>query len=64
MPEYAFSNAGTEPLMVPGFGLPLTADLSPNHRFAHPFYDWYQDRLTAREVAMLDCMNLVTDQSG
>lgn len=57
-----FDNSGGGPLRVPGFGgLPVTAQRTPAERFAHGSHDWAQPRLTAREMAMLRVMNLVTD---
>ncbi|CEJ81140.1 hypothetical protein VHEMI01285 [[Torrubiella] hemipterigena] len=58
------NHAGTQPLMVPGLGLPLNAEPPSDHRFAHPFGDWCQDRLTGMELSMMICMNLVTDGPG
>ncbi|KAK4445230.1 hypothetical protein QBC34DRAFT_358483 [Podospora aff. communis PSN243] len=53
------------PLLVPGFnGLPVNVQLMPEDRYAHGFDDWAQARLTAREVAMLEIMNDITDGEG
>lgn len=60
-----FDNSGTGPLRVPGFGgIPVTAQRTPTERFAYGSHDWAQPRLTAREMAMLRTMNLVTDTPG
>lgn len=50
-------------LLVPGFGLPVPIELPARDRFAHGFSDWSQNRLTARELAMLRLMNSMTDRA-
>lgn len=57
-----FDNTGNRPLLVPGSGLPVPIELPASERFAHGFLDWAQNRLTAREVAMLRLMNSITDR--
>lgn len=51
------------PLHVPGFDdVPLRFELPPGERCAHGASDWVQEpRPTAREIAMLHFMNVVTD---
>ena len=61
------SNDGKGSMRVPGFGsprLPVDVELVAEDRFAHGFGDWAQPRLTAREVAMLQLMNDLTDRPG
>ncbi|CAK7204199.1 hypothetical protein SEUCBS139899_006953 [Sporothrix eucalyptigena] len=59
-----FDNSSLRPLAVPGYGHPLSAELPPTQCFLHGFNKWVQDRLTARELAMLQLMNAITDQPG
>ncbi|KJZ72691.1 hypothetical protein HIM_07883 [Hirsutella minnesotensis 3608] len=61
-PNLELDNAALGPLRVPGFPLPVSIEKCPSERFAHGFNDWAQDRLTAREVAMLSLMNEITDR--
>jgi hypothetical protein len=45
------------------YGLASNLELPPDRRFAHGIIDWaIGNRLTARELAMLDLMNTITDQ--
>lgn len=62
-PGVRFENSGKNPLLVPGFGYPVPIERPPEERFAHGFGDWAQNRLTAREIAMLRLMNDITDWS-
>ncbi|CAK7237879.1 hypothetical protein SBRCBS47491_010188, partial [Sporothrix bragantina] len=57
-----FDNSGHGLLRVPGCGYSVVAERAVEHRFAHGFHDWAQDRVTEREVHMLRFMNYVTDQ--
>ena len=57
-----FENSGEHKLKVPSCGLPVPIELPAAKRFAHGFGDWTQDRLTAREIAMLRLMNAITDK--
>ncbi|KAI8307652.1 hypothetical protein K4K61_003405 [Colletotrichum sp. SAR11_59] len=59
-----FDNTGNGPLNVPGFPLAVSIERSHDERFAHGFNDWAQDRLTAREIAMISLINDITDKSG
>ncbi|KAK0623771.1 hypothetical protein B0T14DRAFT_426764 [Immersiella caudata] len=60
-----FANDGKKyPLRVPGFNLPVDVELTAEDRFAHGFDNWAQARLTAREIAMLQLMNDITDRPG
>jgi len=58
-----FHNSGG-PLKVPGFGLAVDLDLHPYHhkRFHHGVNDFHNERLVAREVAMLGLMNAITEK--
>ncbi|CAK7218458.1 hypothetical protein SBRCBS47491_003517 [Sporothrix bragantina] len=58
----AFDNSSLRPVAVPGYGHPLNAELRPTQRFLHGFNEWAQNRLTARELAMLRLMNAITDR--
>lgn len=62
-PGLKFDNSGKRNLLVPGFGHPVPIELPSADRFAHGFQDWAQNRLTAREIAMLRLMNDITDRS-
>jgi len=61
-----FDNSGSGPLLVPGFsGMPLYVEADVGKpRFAHAFEDEYHwpMRATGREIAMLRCMDKVTDR--
>ena len=61
-PRVQFDNGGRHSLLVPGFGYPIPIELPIQERFAHGFNDWSQHRLTAREIAMLHFMNIITDR--
>lgn len=57
-------NSGRDVLTVPGFGnIPLEFELQPPDRFTHGMNEWVQSpNLTARELAMLALMNMLTDK--
>ncbi|KAF5015691.1 hypothetical protein F66182_12884, partial [Fusarium sp. NRRL 66182] len=59
-------NSGRGPLRVPGFhGIPIHYELKPEARFAHGEREWRQmPAVTAREQAMVDLINKVTDKPG
>lgn len=59
-------NSGCGPLQVPGFNdIPLYYELKSEDRFAHGEREWRQTPgVTAREQAMVDLMNKVTDKPG
>jgi hypothetical protein len=59
-------NSGRGPLQVPGFhGIPMHYELKSENRFAHGEHEWRQTPgVTAREQAMVDLMNKVTDKPG
>jgi hypothetical protein len=62
-----FNNDGVRPLVVPGFGMPIDYDpfyeLSRQGAFKHGCtFQGSQQRLTVRELAMLEFMNAVTDK--
>ncbi|OAA69519.1 hypothetical protein ISF_02789 [Cordyceps fumosorosea ARSEF 2679] len=58
-----FEDSGKHPLVVPGFGgMRVPTEGPAGERFAHGFGDWSQNRLTARELAMLRLMNAITDR--
>ncbi|KAF4819699.1 hypothetical protein CGCSCA5_v004385 [Colletotrichum siamense] len=59
-----FDNTGNGSLNVPGFPLAVSIERSHDERFAHGFNDWSQDRLTAREIAMISLINDITDKPG
>lgn len=62
-PGVDFDNTGHHQLLVPGFGgMRVPIERSAAERFAHGFGDWSQSRLTAREIAMLQLMNTITDR--
>lgn len=61
-PSWSFDNSGQVPLQVPGFGLPVNVELNKDLRFAHGVTDATYERLTAREVAMLQLMDALTDK--
>lgn len=63
-PGLRFDNVGRGAIRVPGMGYAVTIERPPNERFAHGFDDWAQDRLTARELAMLLLMNELTDRQN
>ncbi|KAI8194462.1 hypothetical protein K4K49_009576 [Colletotrichum sp. SAR 10_70] len=63
-PGVQFDNTGKGPLNVPGFPLAVSIERSHDERFAHGFNDWSQDRLTAREIAMISLINDITDKPG
>ncbi|KAK1835002.1 hypothetical protein QBC39DRAFT_299885 [Podospora conica] len=56
-----FHNDASRPIHAPGFRLVVDAQLPRKERFAHGALDWSQQRLTAREVEMLQLMNAITD---
>ena len=57
-------NSGRVPLRVPGFnGIPDDFQLKCENRFAHGVSEWQQvPAVTARELAMVGVMNLLTDK--
>jgi hypothetical protein len=59
-------NSGNGRLRVPGYGgIPIDFQLPPRERFAHGFEDFRQTpAITAREMAMVEAMNLITDEPG
>lgn len=59
-------NSGRGPLQVPGFnGIPIHYELKSDDRFAHGEREWRQTPgVTAREQAMVDLMNKLTDKPG
>jgi hypothetical protein len=59
-----FDNSGQGPLQVPGFnGVLLEYQLPQEDRFAHGFVEFrHTPRLTAREVAMLRVMEVITEE--
>ncbi|PIG89703.1 hypothetical protein AARAC_003406 [Aspergillus arachidicola] len=63
-------NSGTGPLKVPGFNnIPLELALDSDDDREDRFYDavpmnWYSSPLTARELAMLNLMETLTDRPG
>ncbi|KAH0429957.1 hypothetical protein CcaCcLH18_08102 [Colletotrichum camelliae] len=63
-PGVQFDNTGNGPLNVPGFPLAVSIEHGHDERFAHGFNDWAQDRLTAREIAMISLINDITDKPG
>ncbi|KAJ0271071.1 hypothetical protein CBS470a_013332 [Colletotrichum nupharicola] len=63
-PGVGFDNTGNGPLNVPGFPLAVSIERSHNERFAHGFNDWAQDRLAAREIAIISLINDITDKPG
>lgn len=62
--DVLFNNSGNGTLHVPGLGLPVNLELKATERFAHGASDWAQQRLTAREMAMLRLVNRITDLPG
>ncbi|KAE8133533.1 hypothetical protein BDV38DRAFT_296043 [Aspergillus pseudotamarii] len=59
-------NSGTGPLKVPGFNnypLELTLDCEDRFHDTVPM-DWFSSPLTARELAMLNLMETLTDRPG
>lgn len=58
----SFLSHGTEPLKVPGFGLPIHHELEDHDRFRHGVDDYAPHRLTSKEVDMLAFMNSITDK--
>ena len=58
-----FQNGGG-PLQVPGFGLAVNYELDTNkyHYFCHGMNEFHNDRLVAREIAMLALMDAITDK--
>jgi hypothetical protein len=61
---HEYDNSGSGPLKVPGFGLAMDHEASsgePPH-FRHGANDFLNDRLTAREIAMLRLMDSITDK--
>ncbi|EON97703.1 hypothetical protein UCRPA7_6802 [Phaeoacremonium minimum UCRPA7] len=62
--ESEFDNSGDGPLLVPGFnGIIVNRELEGrNVRFTHGVNEWGADRLTVREVAMLQLMDAITDK--
>ncbi|KAK2734360.1 hypothetical protein CKAH01_08033 [Colletotrichum kahawae] len=63
-PGVQFDNTCNGPLNVPGFPLAVSIERCHDERFAHGFNDWAQDRLTAREIAMISLINDITDKPG
>ncbi|KAK0752805.1 hypothetical protein B0T18DRAFT_395420 [Schizothecium vesticola] len=67
---FTFDNSGRAPLLIPGAGMPLyveAAHPADGHgRFAHAYdsSDYWPMRATAREIAMLRCMEKMTDKSN
>ena len=60
-----FENSGLDILRVPGFAeYPVDTERAAADRFAHCAHDWSQQRLTAKEMAMLRLMNRLTDISN
>jgi hypothetical protein len=59
-------NSGRGPLQVPGFNsIPIHYELKSEDRFAHGEREWRQTPgVTAREQAMVDLMNKLTDKPG
>jgi hypothetical protein len=57
-------NSGNGRLRVPGYGgIPVDFQLPGRERFAHGFEDFRQTpAITAREMAMVEAMNLITDE--
>ena len=63
-----FNNDGKQPLRVPGFGLPIDhlpfETGWPQQAFRCEPCDYaFSERLTAREVAMLRCIDAITDKT-
>nr|OQO19162.1 hypothetical protein B0A51_13282 [Rachicladosporium sp. CCFEE 5018] len=59
-----FDNSGKVHLNVPGAGCPIEAELDISERFRHGVNDFRQDRLAAREIAMLAVMDAITDKES
>ncbi|KAJ1705717.1 hypothetical protein G4B11_008503 [Aspergillus flavus] len=70
MSNTELDNSGTGPLKVPGFNnIPLELALGSDDDSEDRFYDavpmdWYSSPLTARELAMLNLMETLTDRPG
>ncbi|KAK1831479.1 hypothetical protein QBC39DRAFT_351414 [Podospora conica] len=62
----AFDNSGRAPLLVPGAGMPLYVEAVPasgTARFTHAYdNDGWPMRATTREIAMLRCMEQMTEK--
>lgn len=62
-----FDNSGRGPLLVPGSNMPLYVEAIPasgHGRFAHAYdsNEYWPMRATTREIAMLRCMEKMTDK--
>lgn len=60
--EIRFDNTGDVPLKIPGLGCRIDAEPNRKDRFRHGIDDFRQDRLVAREIAMLAVMDAITDK--
>lgn len=65
-PIIPLETSGRGPLLVPGFhGIPIHYELRSEDRFAHGEREWRQTPgVTAREKAMVQLMNKITDKPG
>ena len=60
--DLVFDKTGRNPVSVPSYGHQSHIERPATQRFSHGFGDWAQDRLTAREIAMMRLMNEITDK--
>ena len=59
-----FDNSGHGLLRAPGSGHAVATERPPTKQFTHGFSNRAQHRLTAREIAMLRLMDMITNRPG